>query len=252
LFDGWAPYWRDVYRADSFDGAVYRHRLNVVLDLIGEGHGRRLLDAGCGAGALTVAAARQGFQVEAVDASARMAEATLEAVEQASVGDRVHVGQRDVERLPYADGHFDAAVAVGLLPWVAEEDAVMGELARVLRPGAVLVATFDNASRLPYWLSLSHNPLLNRRRRPRARYPSAAERRRHHFPGEAVRVLESAGADVLRVRGVGYGPIAISAQPLFPDSANRLIGAVLQWAADRRLPSVNRLATHLVLAARIR
>lgn len=43
------------------------------------------------------------------------------------------------ERLPYPDGHFDAAVSTLVLCSVADPAAALGELHRVLRPGGRLV-----------------------------------------------------------------------------------------------------------------
>jgi ubiquinone/menaquinone biosynthesis C-methylase UbiE len=240
-----------VYEAESFDADIYRRRLAVVLEMVRAMGGRRLLDAGCGAGALAVAAARLGFDVDAVDASCRMVDAARKAVGEAGVGDRVRVRQGDAESLPFSDGTFDAAVAVGLLPWVRDEAAVVRELARVVRLRGMVVATFDNAGRLAYWLSLSHHPLLNARRPVHARFAGARERRRHHFPEEAIRVLRGAGLGVCSVRGVGYGPLTVNARPVLPDAANRLIGSALERSADR-IPPIGRMATHLVVTARVR
>jgi SAM-dependent methyltransferase len=44
----------------------------------------------------------------------------------------------DVQRLPFACGAFDVVIATGLLEHVEDARAVIGEIARVLRPGGIV------------------------------------------------------------------------------------------------------------------
>ena len=58
----------------------------------------------------------------------------------------------DVRALPYADGTFSAAFAMGVLQHVPHASRAIAELARVMRPdGRVLLVEPDNAHR--YWFS---------------------------------------------------------------------------------------------------
>ena len=57
--------------------------------------------------------------------------------------------EADVRKLPYADGAFDAIVSFSTLDHfesVAELDAGLSELARVLSPGGRLLVSLDNAA----------------------------------------------------------------------------------------------------------
>ncbi len=47
--------------------------------------------------------------------------------------------QGDAQRLPYADATFDAAYLTTVLGEIPDQDAALGELARVLKPGGRLV-----------------------------------------------------------------------------------------------------------------
>lgn len=53
----------------------------------------------------------------------------------------------DAARLPFADDSFDVVFTSNMLEHVADPDLVRGELARVLKPGGILVLSYTN------WLS---------------------------------------------------------------------------------------------------
>lgn len=110
----------------------------AVLSLL-PGGARDLLDVACGTGIVTrrFPAARAGLRVTGADLAAsmtRMAAARLPGA----------VVRADSRRLPFGDACFDAVVSVWLLhllPGPGEVRAVIGECARVLRPGGVYVTT---------------------------------------------------------------------------------------------------------------
>ena len=111
-------------------------------DLAGVGRGQRLLDVGCGPGALTAElVSRAGAdQVSAVEPSASFAAAVRERLP------GVDIRLASAEQLPFAAGTFDAALAQLVVHFMA--DPVMGlrEMGRVTRPGGVVAAcVWDHA-----------------------------------------------------------------------------------------------------------
>jgi ubiquinone/menaquinone biosynthesis C-methylase UbiE len=102
--------------------------------------GGELLDVACGFGRHAVPLAAAGFRVTGVDRSASLlAEARRRAGDGA---DGPRLVQADYRELPFADASFDAALNLYTsLGYLGDEDdtRVLGEIARVLRPGGRLV-----------------------------------------------------------------------------------------------------------------
>lgn len=110
--------------------------------------GPRVLDAGAGRGTLAARLVAAGYQVTALDESA----AFVAYARQRWGGPRLRLVRGDVVRLPFAPGAFDAAVCGEVLEHVTDDAAAVAELARVLRPGGVLVATVPAGARAYGWL----------------------------------------------------------------------------------------------------
>ena len=102
--------------------------------------GRRVLEAGCGVGAQSVALARRhpGVAFEAVDQSAASLQAAAERVAALGAGNFCF-RQADLMALPHDDGSFDAVFLCFVLEHLAEPLRALAELRRVLRPGGPLV-----------------------------------------------------------------------------------------------------------------
>lgn len=99
-----------------------------------------VLDVGCGKGddlQRMAQVALEGVHLFGIDSSAT----AIEAARAATEGDTCFSWhQANVsEYLPFADGQFDALFSVNLLECVADKDALMAEMARVLRPGGQIV-----------------------------------------------------------------------------------------------------------------
>ena len=103
-----------------------------VLEWLAAKPGERILDLGCGDGQLTRRIADTGAAVVGVDTSAQMVAAAR------SRG--IMVDEAGAESLPYPDGGFDAVFSNAALHWVRDQDAMMAEVRRVLKPGGRFVA----------------------------------------------------------------------------------------------------------------
>ena len=114
------------------NGAFVHQLAGGVLEWLAAERGEHILDLGCGDGQLTLRIAEAGADVAGVDASPEMAAAARARGVSAEVA--------KAEALPYRDGEFDAVFSNAALHWVSDQDAMMAEVHRVLRPGGRFVA----------------------------------------------------------------------------------------------------------------
>ena len=107
-------------------------RLDSLLALRGD---ERVLDVGCGAGALAYAVAPVVREVVAVDSDPSMVE-----VARRNAPANVHVEQADGERLPFGAAEFDVTASLRTLHHTEHPEQLVAELLRVTKPsGTVLV-----------------------------------------------------------------------------------------------------------------
>ncbi len=96
--------------------------------------GERVLDVGCGPGALTKALVAHGATVSSVDPSEPFVAACAERNPEADVT------RAAAEALPFADDSFDAALAQLVMNFMKDAEAGVREMARVTRPGGTVAA----------------------------------------------------------------------------------------------------------------
>jgi len=137
LFDAKAPAWSAKYGPD---GRLSGRLTELITALHGQPPpGGRLLDLGCGTGELARAAAAAGRRVTACDIAAQMLRLAAERDPGSAVEwVRLDPGWRT---LPFGTAVFDTVVAASVLEYVDDPATVLGECARVLRPGGVVLCT---------------------------------------------------------------------------------------------------------------
>ena len=119
-------------KAYEQNGAFVHGMAGGVLEWLDAKAGEYILDLGCGDGQLTQRIAATGASVVGVDASPEMVAAARARGVVADVG--------SAEALPYAKNEFDAVFSNAALHWVRDQDAMMAQVRRVLKPGGRFVA----------------------------------------------------------------------------------------------------------------
>jgi SAM-dependent methyltransferase len=109
-----------------------------------------ILDLGCGTGDLARFLSAAGFKVTGCDISASML-TSASATDPVGAVDWVKLNP-DWQVLPFPGGAFDAVVASSVLEYVGSPAAVLAECARVVRPGAVVLATVPDLTHPVRWL----------------------------------------------------------------------------------------------------
>jgi len=133
----WSHYgrhaWDSVHRGGLVDEVV------AALERHGAQRGGIVLDAGCGTGEVAIACARRGYRVVAADFAPGMIEGATRRVAEAP-GLPVVVQVADLGRAwPWPAASFDHALAISVLQALPDPAAALGELARVVRQGGLLV-----------------------------------------------------------------------------------------------------------------
>jgi ubiquinone/menaquinone biosynthesis C-methylase UbiE len=144
LFNAKAPTWNAKYRSDgplAFRIAAFRKLLLARLPV-----NSRVLDLGCGTGAIASVLSAEGFQVTACDIAEEMVE----------TGKRIHAASSvewcvlpaDWKNLPFESGRFDAIIASSVLEYLPDVEAVLAECRRTLGARGSLIGTVPNTRTL--------------------------------------------------------------------------------------------------------
>lgn len=158
--------------------------------------GKRALDVGCGAGLLAEPLARLGAAVTGVDA----AEENVAAARAHATGSGLAIDYRAGELASLGLGRFDLVTAMEVLEHVADKLAFLGDLARHLAPGGLLVLSTPNRTARSRLLLVGLAETIG-----------AIPRGTHHWedfatPDELRALLAEAGLAMGAPRGLAFSP----------------------------------------------
>jgi SAM-dependent methyltransferase len=123
--DGW---WWEVGRR-----ALARRLLEHYGPASANGHRPRILEIGCGSGALL-----QDLQEKNTVYGMDLADAALKICRERGLD---CVSMADVTALPYGDEAFDTVIAIDVLEHIDDDGAALREIHRVAKPGGTLIVT---------------------------------------------------------------------------------------------------------------
>jgi ubiquinone/menaquinone biosynthesis C-methylase UbiE len=254
--------WRDVYEENSAQGAIYRKRLQIVLDWIDDlaiPVPEKVLEIGCGAGRTAVLLAKRGYAVSAIDSASNMLAIARQHAADAGVAALVDTGVGNAHRLDFPNESFGLVLAIGVMPYLHSPEKALTEMTRVLKPGGFLVITAGNRWRLNNlldpWLCPPLQParrfaakVLRKVRKPRAE--SFHPPLRFDSSRKFNKWLSTAGLVTLKKTTVGFQPLTFRWRPILSEQTSITLNHRLQSLVDRNVPGVRSMGMDYIFLAR--
>jgi len=157
-----------------------------VVELLAPRPGERIVDVGCGTGALTAQIAAAGAEIVGIDASEAMVARARELYPQL----RFEVAKGEEFTLEYP---VDAVFSSAALHWMSPPEAVAASVARALKPGGRFVAEMGGRGNISTIVGAIYQVLAEEG------IPRERVRNPWYFPsiGEYASLLERAGFEVV-------------------------------------------------------
>jgi phosphatidylethanolamine/phosphatidyl-N-methylethanolamine N-methyltransferase len=148
--------WAPVY--DPIFGVITNSAINRTVSVLNALRPSRILEIGVGTG-IALPRYRKEHRITGIDLSPDMLARAQKRVADQGLSHVEALHEMDASRLSFADGSFDAAVAMFLITVVPDPDAVLAEAVRVVKPGGRIVLanhfSAENGPRAAFekWLS---------------------------------------------------------------------------------------------------
>lgn len=236
--------WGELYDPANPRSHSFIARRDAVVDLMGDVASARVLDLGCGTGALAGALRDKGLaRYAGIDLAPRMIEGCRANLEHLAVGPEWTADVGDVTALDFDDASFDRIVGMGLIEYFDDPRAVVKEALRVARPGALMIFTIPHRACLNEWMIKASAPF-----RSLGRAVTSGERpdvrRDTYSPARFRKLFEELGAPVVDERYYNKLVLPYPFTRLMPGAAR----AAARWAERRR--GLAFTATGYIAAAR--
>jgi len=103
-------------------------------------HGGKIIDAGCGFGAMNIVLAHRfvDSEIVGIDLSDPLLRLANQSAQAADLGDRVRFEKADVHQIPYDDDTFDVAISTNMVHLVDDPVQMLDEIERILVPDGYL------------------------------------------------------------------------------------------------------------------
>jgi 2-polyprenyl-3-methyl-5-hydroxy-6-metoxy-1,4-benzoquinol methylase len=140
LFNAKASSWNQKYQPEgplAYRIGAFTERVRASVPPQG-----KVLDLGCGTGALAVHLARQGYAMTACDIAEGMLKAGAEAYPTVSI--EWVLLSASWKTLPFGPGSFDAIVSSSVFEYIDDVENILRECSKVLNPGGWLIFTAPN------------------------------------------------------------------------------------------------------------
>ena len=163
--------------------------------------GAKLADVGCGGGLLSEALAAAGAQVTGIDLGEKVIEVARLHLYESNLAVDYRV-QSSAELAAAEPAGFDAVCCMEMIEHVPDPEALVNDLAAMLKPGGRLFMSTLNRTPVAFGAAILGAEYLMR----------MLPRGTHHYaqflkPSELARLLRHAGLELEDVSGLGYNPL---------------------------------------------
>ncbi|WP_240778026.1 class I SAM-dependent methyltransferase [Nonomuraea basaltis] len=194
----------------------------AMLELAGDVTGRRILDAGCGAGPLFSELRDRGAIVTGIDASAGMLE-----MARRRLGVDADLQVADLASpLPFADEAFDDVIASLVLHYLEDWGPTLVELRRVLRPGGRLLVSVDHPFSVALFQAMAgEKPKYFETRNRTEEWTMGGQTAQMSFWNRPLHAMtEAFTAAGFRISVISEPPFVPEAREVFPEEFREITG----------------------------
>jgi SAM-dependent methyltransferase len=212
---------------------AFRRRARILLDYLELRDGDRVIDLGCG----------MGFYLKAMGRLRRLrlvgVDLELPRLRQASQLRAAALLQADLGALPFAEGTFDKALMSEVLEHLAQDEATLRRVLRLLKPGGLLAVSVPHAA-YPFWWDPINRVITGLGGSPQRSGPLVGiwtNHERLYLPGQLAELIGRAGFEVLRVEEATHHAFPFSHFLVYglgkPLLERRLLPEFMARSADR-------------------
>ena len=170
-------WWSESYDSDYFGHFALYHKITLdnIRRFLPKEKGTAILDAGGGTGIWSVELARMGYHVVLTDISEGMLDKARKKVSELKLDNQIEIKISNICNMTeFGDNQFAMALCEGdPFSYCGDHHAATKELARVVQPGGIVIASVDNRVSALNWFCLLYTS-PSPRDRTRSRMPSSA------------------------------------------------------------------------------
>ncbi len=178
----------------------------IVLSLVGNCEGLKVLDVATGTGRFALELARRGAEVTGLDTSGSMLAVARRKFENEGLTGKLSILEAPATDIPATRGTFDFCLCMNAMNHIPGWAKVLQEMHRVLKPGGTAVTNYTN------WAScyLPFGIWVNLRKRSVRRDVYT----RWFWPPEILKLHEKVGLDFRELKGFIHFPRKVAVGPL--------------------------------------
>lgn len=145
-FDDNAKMYRDDYYLDKKEHPKWVRQVSIIKMLtknVKPSDGK-ILDIGCGPGLLAMDLATKGYEGFGIDVAENMLTLARDRMREQKIPQTWTFQTGDAENLKFESGSMGCVVASGIIEYMPNDEKMLAEVARVLKPGGVLIINVTN------------------------------------------------------------------------------------------------------------